>query len=208
MSSNLVELADGAYRLYSSKRERYLSVKETYTLVNDTSEHCAYSKLDKAFVRIKKQELEDAGMLVVEGAPLRKEELPKGVSVSGAAWNISEKVCFCIQAFHETGYAAKSYAFVRREEGGMPDVCFDGMPSCAIGNTVLRAYEGDAEAMNNLAVLLYAEVANRGSYSEATVVDLLSRAAEKGCKTASRNLEVLRYNRGEKGVSVQKEGKQ
>lgn len=196
--SNLVELADGAYRLHSNKQGRWLSVKETYTLVNDTIEDCAYARLDKAFVRGEKQELEDSRMVVAGRAPLRKEDLPEGASVSMAFWEISEKVWLCIQAFHDTGFTSRDYGFYGSEESILSEIHFDELPSRAVGNTVLRAYEGDAEAMNNLAVLLYAEVANRGSYSEATVADILKRAAEKGCATARRNLEVLRYNRGEK----------
>ena len=72
------------------------------------------------------------------------------------------------------------------------------MPSRAIGNTVLAAFSGETDAMNNLAVLLYAEVANAHAYKEAVVIDLLKRAAAKGCATARRNLEVLRHNRGER----------
>ena len=52
--------------------------------------------------------------------------------------------------------------------------------------------------MNNLAVLLYAEVANSGRYKEAPVLDLLERSAAKGCKAARRNLGVFHENRGEK----------
>ena len=62
---------------------------------------------------------------------------------------------------------------------------------------MLGAFAGEAEAMNNLAVLLYAEVANAHAYREDVVIDLLKRAAAKGCATARRNLDVLRYNRGE-----------
>ncbi len=62
---------------------------------------------------------------------------------------------------------------------------------------MLGAYAGDAEAMNNFAVLLYCEIANPRAYDEERVWNLLFRAAMKGCKTAADNLSVLRYNRGE-----------
>ena len=52
--------------------------------------------------------------------------------------------------------------------------------------------------MNNFAALLYCEIANPKAYDEERVKDLLRRAAAKGCKTAADNLDILRYNRGEK----------
>ena len=76
-------------------------------------------------------------------------------------------------------------------------MAFRELPSRAFGNTVLAAFSGDAEAMNNLAVLLYAGVANPGQYKDAPVVDLLQRSAAKGCETARYNLQVFYENRGE-----------
>lgn len=75
-------------------------------------------------------------------------------------------------------------------------VAFAQLPSRAIGNTVLRAWEGEPDALNNLAVLLYAGVANPDVYDEKAVVDLLQRAAQKGNAMASFNLDVLYANNG------------
>ncbi len=72
---------------------------------------------------------------------------------------------------------------------------FEELPSRALGNTVLRAYAGDAEALNNLAVLHYSEVVNRLDYDETSVMMLLGVSAKLGCEQATRNLDVLRCNK-------------
>ena len=61
VSSNLVELADGAYRLRQKDQESYLSVSETYSVVNDGTEHCAYELLDKLYRRGEQIELYNFG---------------------------------------------------------------------------------------------------------------------------------------------------
>ncbi|MBR4615950.1 MAG: hypothetical protein IKO55_10120, partial [Kiritimatiellae bacterium] len=198
VSSNLHEQADGAYRIYSEKQKRFLSVKETYSLINDGNEHCAYKKLDKAYRRSAKRDLGDKRMVMTDGRPLRKEDLPEGVDMSMAIWEVTDDVYFCIQAFHDSGFAMRDFLFLRKSDDDLSTVWFRELPSRAFGNTVLAAFSGDAEAMNNLAVLLYAEVANSGRYKEAPVLDLLERSAAKGCKAARRNLGVFHENRGEK----------
>ena len=197
VSSNLVELADGAYRLCSDRQERFYSVAETLTLVNNGNEHCAYVELDAAYERMPKGMLCDGKVAIADGAPLKKEELPKGVSASIAGWRVTEDAFFYIKANHDTDFLLRDYFFLRDPDEALHVVCFKDLPSPAIGNTVLRAFEGEAEAMNNLAVLLYSGVASSDDDNESNVVALLRRAAEKGCETASRNLEVFRYNRGE-----------
>ncbi len=198
VSSNLVELADGAYRLRQKDQESYLSVSETYSVVNDGTEHCAYELLDKLYRRGEQIELSDDKTIVTDGDPLTKADLPEDVENAMAYWQLPNGDLFYIKAFHATGFAAREYAFVRKDNDELPEVSFQELPSRAIGNTVLAAFADEAEAMNNLAVLLYAEVANAHAYKEAVVIDLLKRAAAKGCATARRNLEVLRHNRGER----------
>ena len=196
-ASNMFELADGVYRIYT-KEHRYLSVRETYRLVNDTTEHCAYMDLDKVYQRGVKIDLGDVKTVVADGAPLWRDELPEGVEKSMAYWHLPNGDMFHIEAFHNSGFAAKKYTFAHNGADGWVEVSFQELPSRAVGNTVLRAFAGDAEAMNNLAVLLYAEVANPFAYKEAPVIDLLKHAVEKGCTTAKQNLEILQYNRGQK----------
>ena len=62
---------------------------------------------------------------------------------------------------------------------------------------MLAADAGDANALNNLAVLCYAGIANPDQYDESAVIKLLRRAAKLGCLVADGNLRVLHYNRGE-----------
>ena len=62
---------------------------------------------------------------------------------------------------------------------------------------MLAADAGDANALNNLAVLCYAGIANPGEYEESSVLKLLKRAALKGSATAMYNVGVLFENRGE-----------
>ena len=75
---------------------------------------------------------------------------------------------------------------------------FESLPSLAIGNTVLDAYAGNAQALNNLAVLWYCGIANPKDYDEKAVIDMLERSSQLGCAAAVYNLGILYYNRGEK----------
>lgn len=197
-SSNLVELADGAYRFRPKDQEYYVSVHETYSLVNDVTEHRAYEILDDLYRRGQQIELNDDKTIVTDGKPLTKADLPEDVEKAVAYWQLPSGDLFYIKAYHETDFGLRQYAFLRKDSDKLPKVSFQVFPSRAIGNTVLAAFADEAEAMNNLAVLLYAEVAHVDDHKEATIVDLLERAAAKGCATARRNLEVLRSNHSER----------
>ena len=156
--------------------------------------------LDKAYVRVPKRDIGDRRTFMTDGAPLRKEELPDGAEVAVSVWELSDDVWFAIKAFHNSGFAERAYMFLKKDdEDELGEINFSELPSRAIGNTVLRAFAGESDALNNLAVLLYAEVANPGNYDESQGVGLLERAAKKGNATAKRNLEVLEWNRGRKG---------
>lgn len=130
-------------------------------------------------------------------------------------WEIADAECILVILWDGVGDASSGdgtlparyrYCLYPASDGDgeknlrMP-VAFMQLPSHAIGNTVLRAWKGDADALNNLAVLLYAGVANPDAYDEKTVVELLERSIRKGNKTAAFNLKVLRENNGEYGVS-------
>ena len=94
----------------------------------------------------------------------------------------------------------RDYYFVTFDKASgtaTPLAFFCQLPSRAIGNVVLAANAGDANALNNLAVLLYAGIANPNQYDESAVIKLLHRAAKLGCLLADSNLKVLHYNHGE-----------
>lgn len=74
---------------------------------------------------------------------------------------------------------------------------FRELPSRAMGNAVLLSDKGDPAALNNLAVLLYAEIANPQNYNEENVAVMLEKSARAGNATAFCNLDVLHENRGE-----------
>ena len=112
-----------------------------------------------------------------------------------AVWQIAEDVYLCIRSRFDAGFASRDYFFIVK--GKARAINFSELPSRAIGNAVLRSLEDDAEAINNLAVLLYCEVANSMDYDEEFVISLLKRSADLGCEQAKRNLEVLYFNRGE-----------
>ena len=202
--TNIVELADCAYRLkrrdMGETNAVFCSVRDTYWIVNGICEERAYTKLDKTYVRVPKFDTGDRFTVMTDGAPLRKEDLPDGVEVAVAAWELSDGAWFAIKAFHYSDVAKRAYLFVKKDDTDeLGEINFSELPSRAIGNTVLRTFAGESDALNNLAVLLYAEVANPGNYDESLVVGLLERAAKKGNAAAKRNLEVLNWNRGRKG---------
>ena len=138
--------------------------------------------------------------VISEDKPIQYGDLPEGVERAIAMWQISQDIRFVILARHSDDFGPRKYFFLRKTAGsdGIAQMFFfSELPSRAIGNTVLNAMADDAEALNNLAVLLYAEIANPREYHEATVRVMLNRSAEKGNAMAKRNLSILRENKGE-----------
>jgi len=212
--SNLVEQADGVYRIALDEKrgKSYLSVNDTYVIQNTAGEDYAYEQLDAVFPRCdretvmavmadEKMELDSKRVHVCgDEATLFPESLPDGKTHTIGMWKISSTLCFCIVASFDSGMTAREYRFVGVEEKGnsvTSIITFQELPSRAIGNAVIGALRGDSEALNNYAVLLYAEVANPHMYDEAAVIELLRRAMELGNATAAHNLGVLYENRGE-----------
>ena len=211
-SEGLYELADGVYRFCRGPSEgnddgSFASVRETYIAQNIAAESDAYQKLGEKYRQCRTSEIKTLlgdridweATLIAEGKPIL-EDLPEGVSSVIAVWQVSDNIYVGIKAYHNTGFKVRAYFFATAEGGksnGKID-SFEGLPSRAIGNTVLDAYAGNAQALNNFAVLWYCGIANPKDYDEKAVVDLLSRSSRLGCAAAVYNLGVLYYNRGEK----------
>jgi hypothetical protein len=211
-SEGVYELADGAYRFYRGPSERdddgsFASVSETYIAQNIAAESDAYQKLGEKYRRCRTSEIKSLlgdridweTTLIAENEPIL-ENLPKEVSSVIAMWQVSDNVYIGIRADYNTGFKARAYFFAAAEGGksnGKID-SFESLPSRAIGNTVLDAYAGNVEALNNLAVLWYCGIANPKDYDEKAVIDMLERSSQLGCAAAVYNLGILYYNRGEK----------
>lgn len=211
-SEGLYELADGVYRVYRGPSEgnddgSFASVSETFIAQNIVAESDAYLKLGEKYQRCKTSEIKSLlgdqidweTTLIAEDKPIL-EDLPEGVSSVIAMWRVSDNVYVGIRADHNTGFKSRAYFFATAEGGksnGKID-SFEGLPSRAIGNTVLGAYAGNVEALNNFAVLWYCGIANPKDYDEKAVIDMLKRSSQLGCAAAVYNLGVLYYNRGEK----------
>lgn len=217
-ASALYELADGVYRLRlpPTKQGTFFSVRQSYFVQNMYAEKYAFAKLDRAYRRCteaeaqqilgKSRSVEDwKTTIFTERQPISKEDLPKGVTKALALWQITGDIYIGIFADHETPFGRRQYFYVRVGENSevISFDYFDELPSRAIGNAVLGAYAGKSEALNNFAVLLYCEIANPKNYDESAVVALLERAARQGCPTATYNLGVLYYNRGEEAKARQ-----
>ena len=211
-SGRLYELADGVYRSYvppdENKREgAFASVSETYISQNIVAEADAYLKLDERYRRCKESEIktilgnriEWKSALITEGKPIF-EKLPEGISIVLAMWQISDDVYIGIRADHGTEFKMRDYFFtvVDGDNKALTFDFFEELPSRAIGNAVLGAHAGNAESLNNFAVLFYCGIANPKDYDEKAVITLLSRSSRLGCPVATYNLGVLYYNRGEK----------
>ena len=215
-SASLHELGDGVYRLFLSEggevdRSFFVTVSKTFRGQNAVAEAYAFDKLDKACRRCREKEVRKVmgdwlsaevwEMTVITDWPRPLPgSLPEGKTKALTMWQMSDNVYIGILAEHDTGFSVRKYFFVKAGESGKAKAVdfFEELPSRAIGNAFLGAYAGEAEAMNNFAALLYCEIANPKAYDEERVKDLLRRAAAKGCKTAADNLDILRYNRGEK----------
>lgn len=214
-SERLYELADGVYRSYIPPKDgegegSFASVSETYISRNVVAEADAYLKLDERYRRCKEQEIKkilDNRMrdddwrvtLICERKPVL-EDLPEGVSLVLAMWQLADDMYIGILADHDTGFKSRKYFFtvVNADKVSITFDYFDELPSLAIGNTVLGAHAGNSEALNNFAVLFYSGIANPKDYDENAVITLLRRSARLGCPVATYNLGVLYYNRGEK----------
>ena len=213
MIEELVSLADGSYRARVSGEDgeepTFLSVADSHWRMNMIADRAAYGLLDAEFRRCSAARIREVtnGYLddrvlraacFVEGD--RPAELPEDKAFALTMWEIRPDLFLLEHAWPGMPKGGRSYVFIRYapEEGrGLSYDAFRDVPSYATGNTVLRAMEGEPEALNNFAVLFYEGLANPGYYDEDAVVTLLERAADAGCGMAKYNLGVLYYNCGE-----------
>lgn len=207
----LWELADGSCRFEGA------SVNQTYRTLNFASEVCAYEVLDRNYRRCTEGEVkrvladipdnEWSKLLVVEGEFVFDEVLPEEKNFTVTMWQISEGVYFVILADRCGGACFRTYCIrtIDKKTGEvLSGHSFLDLPSLAVGNTVLAAVRGDPAAANNLAVLLYAGVADPGEYEEEPVIVLLESAAKAGNATAVYNLGVLDENRGDRSSAAKR----
>lgn len=215
VSSNLLVQADGACRLSvepetDGEEENFRNVVDTYFAQNTYAELNAYEELDQVYRRCGEDEVKRLcrqyageegwnGACVATKEPIPFNDLPEGVTRVFAMWQVTKDVFFGIWVDHVPAFSPRTYFFTRVDRNGNARTfdSFEDLPSRAIGNAVLGAGEGNAEAINNFAVLLYAGAANPHRYAERTVVRLLTRSADLGCPVAAFNLGVLHFNRGE-----------
>ncbi|MCQ2395166.1 MAG: hypothetical protein MJ249_12860 [Kiritimatiellae bacterium] len=206
----LWELADGSCRFENA------SVNDTYRTLNLASEVLAYEALDRNYCRCKTDEVKQlfarvpedgwADYLIVEGKYVFDEELPPEKKRTITAWRIGDGIHFCVDANRREGAYFRRYFFRTqdKETGEDATYSFSDLPSLAIGNTVLAAERGDPTALNNLAVLMYAEIVNPGEYSEDAVAVLLEGLAKRDHAMATYNLGVMAENRGEKNLAARR----
>ena len=222
MALGMVQSEDGACRMMSvsgpNAGEEYYSLNYSYYLYNEVLEDFAYEELDKEYVRLDPEEVKDVWsrlnpdtdwdlVLIVEGKQISYNDLPEETQSVLAMWWLEPDLYLAILARPSNDFCDRNYVFIRKS----PDSVFEGgkfwgLPSKAIGNTVLAALEGDVEALNNYAVLLYCGIASPLRYDEEFVARLLQIAAEKGCETAKHNLEVFYRNKGESKEVGQERG--
>ncbi len=210
--SNLIVLADGACRMRAEKDAGYLSVQETYLAQNIAAEDFAYAKLDARYRRCDaKTTVWVAGNFFTEEdwnhirlakrRPMGFDEPPKGITREVAMWMIQPTLYLCIVSdLGSWTMGFRKYVFMRVKEGEKSADEWDTfwqLPSRDIGNAVIGVHAGNPAALNNMAALSYAEIANPMEYSEKGVVQRLERAMKLGCAMAAYNLGVLYENRGE-----------
>lgn len=214
IASELVELADGAYRLRDSQPEGdqepvHLSVSDTYRWMNATEDIAAYKLLDAKYRRCTEAEIKCVGNGYLNPDVLsvavfieedRPERLPKGKMCALTMWEVRPGLYLLEHAWPLMPKGERYYVMIKYDVQKKRSITFDrfrDVPSYAIGNTMLRVESGDSEAINNFGVLFYEGIANADHYEEGAVILLLQRAATAGCALAEYNLGVLYYNRGE-----------
>lgn len=207
-------LGDGACRFLmpgeKGSEGEWWPVQRSLRAVNAFAESMMYEKLDAAYARCS----EETASVVFRGqlggdvweklAYVPKgwmNEQPAERQHSFAAWQIAPKTYLGILCDWESGYQTRTYMFAQtptaEASSAIAVESFDAPPARAVGNTVLAAARNEADAQNNLAVLLYGEVASPGDYEEPKVARMLMKSARQGNVTAMRNLAILYTNRGE-----------
>lgn len=210
--------SDGGCRFHvkadgkGEEEERWVSLRGTFQLANYLCERYAFEELDASAVRCSKDSAstvfgpllggeEWRNCTILEGKRMPEFQELDRARPTFAAWRITENVYLAIYADYDTGFCTRRYIVARTagkdSSGYMALDLFDEMPTATIGKTVLGAIQNEANALNNLAVLNYAGIANPHNYDEAEVKKLLMRSAEQGNVTAMRNLAILHENRGE-----------
>jgi hypothetical protein len=211
-TSNLIVLADGACRSLDPNGRDYLSVQHTFLVKNIVAEEMAFRKLDakyrrcdvKTTVSVARNYFDKGDWAHTQFAkryPNGLDDPPEGITREVGMWMITPTLYLCIVADLNTQTQGfRRYVFMRVKEGEKSAYAWDTfwqLPSHDIGNAVLGAHAGDPAALNNMAALSYAEIANPLVYSEKAVAQRLERAMKLGCATAAYNLGVLHENRGE-----------
>ena len=217
LNGRLFELSDGVYRIHVPQKNSdddvtFASTRDTYWAANRLLEGEAYARLDETYRRCPADEVRKVGFRkmpwedlswdeieIVTGEQQDQDDLPEGKSATIAVWQIVGNIYFGIQA-NGGAFVDRTCYFVKLDKStgkATHLASFRQLPSMAFGNAVIGADAGDAAAMNNLAVLLYAGIADYERYDESAVIKLLKRSAQLGNETAKRNLAILFENRGE-----------
>ena len=216
LNGRLFELSDGVYRIHVPQKDSdddvtFASTRDTYWAANRLLEGEAYARLDETYRRCPVDEVRKVGFRkmpwedlswdeveIVTGEQLDQDDLSEGKSATLAVWQIVGNIYFGIQA-NGGAFVDRTCYFVKFDKStgkAMHLASFRQLPSMAFGNAVIGADAGDAVAMNNLAVLLYAGIADYERYDESAVIKLLKRSSQLGNETAKRNLAILFENRG------------
>lgn len=219
IGNQLRELADGSYRAYCPETETNgevkVSVGQTFRNVNRIVEAFAYKKLDGLYRRLDSDEvrkrfgdyMERDKTIIVTGEPVDEEGLSEDAESGFSAWRITEDCYLCVVSDLQEGFRSRMYCLMKTDRDDDTVRCvgvFNELPSRAIGNTALSSTEDDPAALNNYAVLLYAEIANRRGYNEEAVTVMLEKSAKLGNATAVYNLGVMAENRGEKSMAARR----
>ncbi len=211
VTARIRELGDGVYRATTDDEkgagEKFFAVDWTYMTINRASEYLAFAHIDQRYSRCgadevmatlssRTNELDLAKIHVnVDSRSLMPEDLPQGKRLSCAMWEINSNLRFGVIADYDDRFERRRYFFA--VVGGEKDEeltwdWFEEMPSRAIGETMLAAARHEPEAVNNLAVLMYAGICNPDRRSRPAVEKLLEFAAKGGCAEAAANLKALR----------------
>lgn len=222
VSQSLWQLADGSCRYSNSDPGRAaassLSVGDTMRFLNSAIERAAYFELDKSYRRCKAKEAEHwfgdhlleehrPRLFVVEGGCVQAEALPEGKDITLAAWQLSPSCFFGVFSYFGVRQHPRQYVFrtVDQASGEVNvQLQLNELPSLAIGNSILKFFDGDPVACNNIAVLLYAGILNPCQYDEDAVTEFLEHAAKSDNATAVYNLGVMAENRGEKSDAARR----
>lgn len=146
------------------------SVFTAYRAMSEKEEELAISEFDKHFPRYKNRR-------------------------DNKVWVLGEDYIVMVGKHPDEPLPCRDFVFAKLDPSTGKIIRSDyvsGFPTKEIANTILRAFECDPIAINNVAVFMYASLADKRDFDPEEIDAILKLAEEAGVEEAKRNREILK----------------